>query len=447
MLPCGGMRTLWQKLPASPGVYLMRDAKRRLLYVGKAANLRRRVQSYFRNSTNGTNRDELSRMGTDPRIVKLVSRIRTIDFKKTATALEALILEAALIKQHQPPWNVREKDDTSFLYVTFTKERFPRVLLARGNALARAGGNRSKTFGPFVQSGSVREALRILRKIFPWSTHDPRKVGTFKRPCLEYELGLCPGTCVGAADPEEYEGNIRRLKEVFQGKRRAVLRELARMMKDASAREEFEKAATYRRQLFALQHIQDVALISDDNFQFSTRLPPAGRAGSFEFRNSAKRIEGYDVSNISGTSATGSMVVFRGDQPARDEYRLFKIRSLHTPNDVGMLREVLTRRFKNSPARPSDLGRSGGWPLPDLVLVDGGKGQVNAAKAALAEAGLAISVVGLAKGPTRKRADLIGAAPKNFSLATLVRVRDEAHRFARSYHVKLRAGKQFAREI
>ncbi|MFH0806725.1 MAG: GIY-YIG nuclease family protein [Candidatus Brennerbacteria bacterium] len=392
-------KKLWSTMPETPGVYLMRDTAKRLLYIGKAANLRRRVQSYFTRPH-------------DARISKLVAHIRTIDHKKTATALEALILEAALIKKYQPPYNIQEKDDTSFLYVVITKEKFPRLILTRGKVVGKSRGD---VFGPFIQGGSIREALRLLRRIFPWSVHSPSEIGTFKRPCFEYELGLCPGTCVNVADKAEYAANIRRLKQLFRGKRPTILRELARAMKTAAKHEEFEKAAIYRKQLFALKHIQDVALIKDNEFT----LPQAPVR--------TLRIEGYDVSNISGTSATGAMVVFRGDRSAREGYRLFKIHSLHTPNDVGMLREVLTRRFKNN------------WPLPDLLLIDGGKGQVNAAHVAMKDAGLFIPIVGLAKGPTRKRTDVIGEAPKGVSLRTLVRVRDEAHRFARSFHIRLRS--------
>lgn len=470
-LPCGivvrpmDTKKLWHAMPERPGVYLMRDAARRLLYIGKAANLRRRVQSYFRYSTNGTNKDKSTRMGSDSRIAQLVAKIRTIDFKRTATALEALILEAALIKKYQPPYNIQEKDDTSFLYVVITKEKFPRLILTRGPTFAKASaGKKGKVYGPFVQGGSIREALRMLRRIFPWSTHNPEEVEEAyrakaalparlpaevsaqtrapqarlrngqarRRACFEYELGLCPGTCVGLADKAEYAANIKRLKQLFVGKRSAILRELTRAMKAAAKKEEFEKAAVYHRQFFALKHIQDVALIKDSEFT----LPTAPVR--------ALRIEGYDVSNISGTSATGSMVVFRGNQPARDDYRLFKIHSLHTPNDVGMLREVLTRRFKRTPP-------AGGWPLPDLLLIDGGKGQVNAASAAMKDAGFSIPIVGLAKGPTRKRTDVVGPStgsgqgklPKGVTLTTLIRVRDEAHRFARSYHVRLRS-KKFA---
>lgn len=399
-----GKRALWEGMPKGPGVYLMRDAKKRLLYIGKAANLRRRVQSYFSRPH-------------EARIAKLVSVIRWIDYQRTETALEALILEAALIKKHQPPYNVREKDDTSFLYVVFTKEKFPRIILARGKEVRK---NRGDLFGPFLQGGSVREALRMLRRVFPWSVHSPSELGKFRRPCFEYELGLCPGTCAGLADPGEYAANIHHLKQLFRGERKTIIRELTHAMKMAARGEEFERAAIYRKQLFALRHIQDIALMKDSEFS----LPPEPVR--------ALRIEGYDVSNISGASAAGSMVVFRGNRPLKKEYRLFKVHSFDTPNDVGMLREVLTRRFKRTPP-------AGGWPLPDLILIDGGRGQVNAARAAMRDAGLAIPVVGLAKGPTRKRADAVGEIPRGVTLRTLIRVRDEAHRFARAYHLTLRS--------
>ncbi len=169
-----------KKLPETPGVYLMRDAGGHVLYVGKAGNLRRRVSSYFERPH-------------DMRIQALVTKIRSIDYEKTDTALEALIREAELIKTFMPPWNVREKDDKSFLYIEITKEKFPRVVLVRGK-----DADRGRRFGPFTQASSAREAMRILRRIFTWSTHDPETAGKFARPCFDAEIGLCPGTCIGA---------------------------------------------------------------------------------------------------------------------------------------------------------------------------------------------------------------------------------------------------------
>ncbi len=405
----------YKLLPETPGVYIMKDSAGKILYVGKAGNLRRRVSSYFERPH-------------DVRIQTLVSRIVTIDHRDTDTAIEALILEAELIRKNLPPFNVKEKDDKSFLYIEITKEKFPRALLVRGKDIA---GESGKKFGPFTSASNAREALRVLRKIFPWSTHDPGKIGTFKRPCFDYEIGLCPGTCVGAISRTDYLKNIARLKLFLAGKKARVVQSLERDMAAAGKKLAFEKAVKLRRQVFALKHIEDTAFISDSEIV----MPKTGGLPVRPFR-----IEGYDISNISGTSAVGSMVVFEDGKPNKNEYRKFKIKSVSGPNDVGMLTEMLERRFRHS----SPEGRTGDrWPLPDLVLIDGGVPQANAAYRVVCAARLKIPVVGLAKGPERKRNDIIGAVPKNVSLTTLIQVRDEAHRFAISYHKALRRVRTF----
>lgn len=396
-----------KEIPISPGVYLMRDASGRILYVGKAGNLKRRVSSYFSRPQ-------------EYRLESLLHEIDSIETKQTDTAIEALILEAELIKKLKPPYNVREKDDTSFWFVEITKEKFPRVLLTRGKEKFETGHRGSTWFGPFTSAASIKEALKILRRIFPWSTHPEEKIGFLKRPCFECEIGLCPGTCVGLISREDYLQNIKHLKLIFGGKKKAILKSLEKEMKKAAKNTEFERAAELRRQMFALQHIQDISLIKDE--------APA-------LKESKTRIEGYDISNISGTSAVGSMVVFINDQPDKNQYRKFKIRTLATSNDVGMLKEVLRRRFSHW-SDPKSVGER--WPLPNLILVDGGLGQVNGAKEVLSEAGLNIPLVGLAKGAKRKRNDLIGKLPEGIRLETLIKVRDEAHRFAISYHRRLR---------
>jgi excinuclease ABC subunit C len=397
-------RTDYKKLPDTPGVYIMKDGDGRVLYVGKAGNLRRRVSSYFERPH-------------DVRIEKLVSKIVTIDHEKTDTALEALILEAELIRKLTPPFNVKEKDDKSFLFVGITKEKFPRVLLVRGS-----DGFSGKCYGPFTSASSARAALKILRKIFPWNTHDPERIGQFARPCFDYEIGLCPGTCIGAITREDYLKNIERLKLFFEGKKKVVLRSLEHEMATAAKALEFEKAAKFRHQIFALKHIRDTALISDVE-------PPSLPK---ERSQTPYRIEGYDISNISGTSAVGSMVVFEDGEPNKNEYRKFKIRTIFQPNDVGMLTEVIERRLNNT------------WTLPDLILVDGGIGQANAAKKILMRAGLKIPILGIAKGSERKRNDILGAIPKGVTKETLIRVRNEAHRFAIGYHKFLRGRRSLA---
>ncbi len=400
-------KNFWQKFPQTPGVYIFKDKKKKILYIGKAVNLKRRVSSYFQKAH-------------DSRIEEMVGKIAKAEYKKTDSALEALLLEAELIKKHQPPYNILQKDDKSFLYVEFTKEKFSRPLLVRGKQMNEVG-LRNIRFGPFLYAGAIREALRILRKIFPWNVHEPESVGKIKRPCFDAQVGLCPGTCVGEADVKEYKKTIRKLKLFFRGKKKQIVRELEREMKAASKNLEFERASVIKRQIFSLKHIQDVAVLGEEKF----------RDSKLEIGDSAKRVEGYDISNISGTSAVGSMVVFEGDAPNKNEYRRFKIRDGNKPDDTAMLREVLDRRLKHRE-----------WPLPDLFLVDGGKGQVGAARLALAEAGCKIDVVGIAKGPDRKKNEFFGRIPAWASEDMLVSVRDEAHRFAITYHRRLR-GRQF----
>lgn len=407
----------YKKLPDTPGVYIMKDAAGRILYVGKATNLRRRVSSYFERPH-------------DVRIETLVSKIARIDHEKTDTALEALILEAELIRKFSPPFNVREKDDKSFLYVGITREKFPRVLLVRGTD-AEFSSQSGTTYGPFTSASNLRQALKILRKIFPWGTHAPEQIGTFKRPCFDYEIGICPGTCIGAISREDYAKNIDRLRLFFEGKKKRVIAAIEKDMAAAAKALDFEKAAKFRHQLFALRHIRDTALMLD-----ATAVAPAKDETTVEY-DEPYRIEGYDISNISGTSAVGSMVVFENGEPNKNEYRKFKIRTIFTPNDVGMLTEILSRRFKHG-------ARSGGWTLPNLILIDGGIGQANAAKKVLMKAGLKIPILGIAKGAERKRNDILGAIPKGVTKETLIRVRNEAHRFAIGYHKTLRRRAAFA---
>lgn len=394
---------LYKSMPDTPGVYLMRDAAGKLLYVGKAGNLKRRVSSYFLRPH-------------DARLTKLVSLIRRIDHQRTDTAIEALILEAKLIKEHQPPFNILEKDDKSFLYVEITGEKFPRVLLVRGKDIG--DGKDRWLYGPFTSGSSVREALKLVRRIFPFNVHPAKDIGRFERPCFDAQIGLCPGTCIGAVSIREYRRNVKNIILFFEGKKERIIRNLERDMTAASRKLDFEKAEKLRRQMFSLRHIQDIAFISED------------RVGDPENGAETYRIEGYDISNISGTSPVGSMVVFMNGLPDKAQYRKFGIKTVTGSDDTAMLKEILERRFRNN------------WPRPDLMLIDGGLGQVNAARRVLREFQLKIPVIGLAKGPKRKRNDLIGVVPPGVELQTLVRVRDEAHRFAIAYHKKVR-GRNF----
>ncbi len=386
---------LYKNLPETAGVYIMKNAAGDILYVGKAVNLRRRVSSYFLRPH-------------DSRIESLVHEIASIDHKNTDTAIEALILESQLIKRYMPPYNIKEKDDKSFLYVVFTKDAFPRVLLVRGKDLS---GDEGELYGPFVSASSARAALAVIRKIFPWSDHaeEGKKGG---KPCFNCQIGLCPAVCIGGITKADYAKNIRNLKLFFKGEKKKIIRSLEADMKMYAKTLQFEKAEAAKRKLFALEHIQETALIGKEDYVSG----PAGR------------IEGYDISNISGTNAVGAMVVFTDGVPDKAEYRTFNIRTVKGPDDVGMMREVLTRRFENKV-----------WPLPDGILVDGGLGQVHMAREVLHEFNLKIPVVGIAKGADRKNNVFIGTMPKCGTKEIMIRVRDEAHRFSRARHIRRRA--------
>lgn len=397
-------KIFYKNLPLTPGVYLMKNTKGEIIYVGKAGNLKRRVSSYFQ------------RAG-DWKTEKLVQEIKRIDHKKTDTALEALILEADLIKKYQPKYNVLEKDDRSFLYVVITKEEFPRLILVRGKDVKNEKDKYSKTYGPFVSARSIREALKIIRRIFPWNAHDENFLKkSNNRPCFDYQIGNCPGVCVDAISKKDYQKTVKQIKLFFAGKKKKLVQALNREMKIKSKELEFEAAEKIHRQIFGLQHINDIAFINENQ-------PPHS---SFSILHSS-RIEGFDISNISGTSAVGSMVVFENNKPNKNEYRKFKIRTIKGANDVGMLKEVLTRRFQNK------------WPLPQLVLVDGGVGQINTTRKVLKKFNLKIPVLGITKGPQRKNNFIIGNIPSWTDRKTLIQIRDEAHRFAICYHKNLRA--------
>lgn len=410
------MKELYQNLPETPGVYLMKNQKGAILYIGKAGNLRRRVSSYFLKSHSA-------------RLEKLVSEINKIDFKKTDSALEALILESELIKKHQPIFNILEKDDKSFLYLVITKEKYPRLILVRGKDLSDQNKLYLKIYGPFLSARDLREAIKLLRQIFTWNTHDQDFLKSNKnKPCFDFQIGNCPGVCSGAITEVDYKKIIKKITLFLAGKKKKVLSSLKLEMKKAAKQLEFEKAGKLRRQIFGLEHINDIALIGSNESNFKNDQDSEG------VERKSFRIEGYDISNISGTSAVGSMVVFTGQegnfQPNKSAYRKFKIYSVSGPDDTGMIKEVLIRRLRHPE-----------WTLPDLILIDGGVGQVNAARSVLKNSNLKIPILGIAKGVRRKRNDIIGVIPSIIKKTTLIQVRDEAHRFAITYHKKLRSEK------
>lgn len=415
------------KLPDEPGVYLMKNAAGQVIYVGKATSLKRRVSSYFQ----GDRTDDRGE-----RIAQMVAEIAAIDYIIKPTVIEALILEANLIKHYFPPYNVKDKDNKSFLYLAMTKEDFPKPLLVRGTEIGDDAPKKFKAvFGPYTSPRALRAALDLVRRAFPWSTCEPPKVvsrqsSVVSKPpkaCFYYHLHQCPGVCVGAISKKDYAKIIRDLIKFFEGKKDGLLKSYRREMRKAAKAKRFEEAAELRDKIFFLEHIQDVAVLKREDGDIDKIREGEAPVNVFG------RIEGYDISNISGTSSVASMVVFEDGAPAKAEYRKFRIKTVEGPNDVASLRETLMRRFRNS------------WRKPDLILIDGGAPQVNAAVQVVRHFGLGIPVVGLAKGPDRKKDELV-CDHNNLEICKvcerhkdlLVKVRDEAHRFAIKYHRQVR---------
>jgi excinuclease ABC subunit C len=400
------------ELPDTPGVYLMKDTDGNIIYVGKATSLKRRVSSYFQRPH-------------EARIQEMVSKIASIDYIQKPTAIEALILEANLIKYYFPPYNVKDKDNRSFLYLVITKEEFSRPLFVRGSDLGDDASKKYKAvFGPYTSPRSLRAALDLIRRAIPWSTCTPGQ----KRPCFYVHLKQCPGVCIGEVSKEDYAKIIRDLIKFFDGKKDDLLKQYTKEMKVAAKEKRFEDAAELRNKIFFLEHIQDVAVLKREDEDVDRIREGEAPVNVFG------RVEGYDISNISGTSSVASMVVFEDGAPAKAEYRKFRIKTVKGSNDVASMRETLTRRFRNA------------WRKPDLILIDGGWPQVNAAIQVVRHFELGIPVVGLAKGPDRDKDELICDA-NNLEICAicekhkklLVAVRDEAHRFAITYHRKVRS--------
>ncbi|MBX4191885.1 GIY-YIG nuclease family protein [Candidatus Parcubacteria bacterium] len=390
-------------MPDTPGVYFFLGKRKEVLYIGKAASLRDRVRSYFA--------PDIAEVRS-PLIAQMVERASSLDWRKTDSVLEALLLEANLIKNYKPKFNTDAKDDKSWNYVVITKEDFPRVLLVRGRVLEKDFPltMRAHTFGPFPHGLQLREALKIIRKIFPYRDMCKPQTG---KPCFNAQIGLCPGVCAGTISKRDYRKIIRRIALLFAGKKDVLMKSLEKDMKLAAREEEFEEAQRLSRQIYALKHIQDVSLIKD------------------EYRNEAQtiramRIEAYDMAHLGGMSNVGVMTVVEDSEAQKSEYRKFRIRSAKPGDDPGALREVLSRR----------LGHDD-WPMPRLIVVDGSTAQMNAANATLKECGVHIPVVGVVKDEKHRPREIKGdqqfikGRERDILLANA-----EAHRFAITYHRK-----------
>ncbi len=412
------------KLPSKPGVYFFQKGGK-TLYIGKATSLKDRVRSYF-------GKDLIQTRG--PLLVDMVFKSDKIIWQQADTVLEALIMEANLIKKHQPYYNTKEKDDKSFNYVCITKEELPKVLVVRGKELLQKRVNFSRftlpgirggsyttknlpvsfanVFGPYTSGLMLREALKIIQRIFPYLD-----ASSSKKPNYEFyrQIGLAPDITGKVAPTETYLQNIKYLKMFFQGRKKDIARSIKKqMMAEAKARN-FERASELKDQLFALEHINDIALLKREKED-----------------SGAVRIEAYDIAHMSGKNMVGVMVALVGGEMDKNSYRKFNIKTQSGANDIGALREVLERRLAHQE-----------WEYPSIIVLDGGAAQLNAGLSVLEKSRIKIPMVAVVKDDRHKARAIMGAEDivakhkKDIILANA-----EAHRFAIAFH-KNKRGKSF----
>jgi len=411
-----------KNLPASTGIYQFFDIEDNLLYVGKAASLRKRVASYFQNKNLG------------PKTNLLVKKITRIEYIKVFSEFEALLLESKIIKDNQPFFNAIAKDDKSPLYIKIEGKEIPLVLTTRGGFKKR--GQFLK--GPFPSAKTTRDVLKMIRKIFPYCHHkNPKK------PCLFVHLGLCSYPYASPNSQKKYLKNINRIKKLLSGKSRTLIRDLKREMALLAKSQKFEEANEIKKQIQKLEYITTTYHAPEEFLQIPTlvddltlvKLKNLQQVLGLE--KLPKRIECYDISNISGKYATGSMVVFENGQPARNQYRKFKIKLTSKPNDYKMMQEVLTRRFKNN------------WPVADLIIIDGGRGQLNTALRVVLKFKIRSRVISLSKRLeqiyTSENTLPVSLSKESPARQLVQNLRDEAHRFAITYHRLLRSKQLTAR--
>lgn len=435
-----------RELPKAPGVYFHKDAQGDIIYVGKAAVLRNRVRQYFQTARY-----------RDPKTDALVAEIADIDWMCVDSELEALFLEAEMVRRYMPRYNILLRDDKALTYIRIDYDsEYPTVSTTR-----RPLDDGARYFGPYFSTSAVRSSLKLLRRAFPYAT---RRVVGQKRATLHYHLGLDPGLEEGKTSLEDYRANLRRLIAVIEGKRKTIERELERDMKQAAKAHDFETAAVLRNQLFALHNLSQQVVFSDKEFlDISKDHALNEMVNLLSLSKFPGRIEGYDISHQQGTDVVASMVVFTNGVSNKAEYRKFKTK-LDRNNDFYNMHETIKRRLsqKNRQA----------WGLPDIILIDGGKGQLDAAIRARDEAACSqIPFVGLAKreeqivihkqksgvqlqersvhelGGYIHESDefMLVNLPHTANLVKLLqRIRDESHRFAVSYHSTLKVKRQTA---
>jgi excinuclease ABC subunit C len=402
------------KLPDAPGVYFFRRGngnKSEILYIGKATSLRDRVRSYFAGNIEETR---------GPLISKMLCQFDDISFQQTDSVLEALILEANLIKKHQPPANIKEKDNRSFNFVVITDENFPRVLVVRGRELKKEKNGEYKIkykFGPFPNGSQLKEAMKIVRRLFPFRDKcvpaSELKPNQKIKSCFNRQIGLCPGVCTGEISQKEYAETIRNIIFFFESNKKKLLKNLQKQMKDFAKQKEFEKAGKIKKTLFTLNHIQDISLLKENQTKNPTEK--------------TFRIESYDIAHMSGQNVVGVMTVVEDGEMRPSEYRKFKIRDNPGVNDTKALSEILSRRLGHIE-----------WRTADLIVVDGGVAQKNAMEKVLRENHLQIPVVSVVKDEHHKPKQILGDKKWLVHECEILLGNSEAHRFAIDYHKKLR---------
>jgi excinuclease ABC subunit C len=431
-------------LPVTPGIYFHKSITGETIYIGKAAVLKNRVRQYFQNSRN-----------RDPKTEALVAEIHDTEWIEVETEMDALFLEAEMIKRYLPRYNILLRDDKSLSYVRIDiKSDYPTVTYTR-----QPLDDGAEYFGPYIEFYQVKKALRLLRRIFPYAvTKDQATMGSK----LYEQIGLDPGLNSGRTNIVEYRKNLKRLMSYLKGNRVAIAKDIEIEMKKAAAEQDFEKAAMLRNKLLEMKALRRHIIFSDKEFMDISK--DKGLSGLAELLSIdiPKRIEGYDISHMSGTDNVASMVVFTNGIPNKAEYRKFKMR-LKGNNDFGHMQEAIARRLS-----PKNVKA---WGLPSLFLIDGGKGQLSSAIAARDAAGHSVPMIGLAKREEEivvhkeksnvtvvvkktlhSYRDVVVMDSDDFTMLRLgqadditkllQRVRDESHRFAVTYHSTLKQNRQ-----
>jgi len=436
------LRERISSFPKSPGVYLMKDSEGRVLYVGKANDLRGRVSSYFQNSA-----DLLKTRGPD--IARMAAMVEDVDFLDCETEVDALLQENRLIKDIQPPFNVRLKDDKSFPYIEITTgDDFPAVFVTRS---PRVKG--TKLYGPFTSAAGVRDAVNALQRVFKFRTceldiredDDQRR---FFRPCLLHAIDQCTAPCANLIGREDYRKDIDRLKRFLASKRSVVLRQMAREMEAASAEQRFEEAAVLRDRIKAFQSLSlagDTGTdVQPEVFHIDPREGLQKLADLLELESPPRSLECVDIANLQGAESVGALVCFIDGKPFKPGYKRFRIQTVEGQDDYAMIAEVIRRRYRYA---------AGGEELyPDVILIDGGLGQLHAALDAFGEMDIKPPMVlSLAKREEeiyiQARSRPVRLQRNNPALRLLQHARDEAHRFAQHYHHILRRKKTFDEDV